>query len=56
MTFHLGKRRRATRSRGLRIHQPVGAAPPGETFYLLQENGDRLLQENGDGILLESAP
>ena len=32
---------------------PPAAPPAEETFYLLQENGDRLLQENGDGLLQE---
>ena len=26
----------------------------GQTFYILQENGDKLLQENGDGLLQET--
>lgn len=31
-------------------------APPGDTFYLLQEDGFAILLESGDHILLEGAP
>lgn len=33
---------------------PSGA-PPGETYYLLKEDGDALLLETGDHILKEDA-
>lgn len=35
----------------------INFIPPIETFYILQENGDRIILEDGTGfILLEEAP
>jgi len=42
---------------GFRIQDPGGAPPPpGPTFFLLLETGDRLLLETGDRLLKEDAP
>lgn len=41
-----------------RTYTPGGTVtpPPVETFFMLQENGDKMQQENGDFMLLEGAP
>lgn len=41
----------------IRDDENLAALVPVETFYLLQENGDKIILEDGSGfILLEAAP
>lgn len=40
----------------LELEVLTAVVPPGDTFYLLQEDGFAILLEDGDNILLEAAP
>ncbi|MBU1067827.1 hypothetical protein KKE60_08575 [Patescibacteria group bacterium] len=38
---------------GMCMCRGCASKPPPITYFILQENGDKILQENGDGILIE---
>jgi hypothetical protein len=42
------------------FYRPIGGdnntPPPAETFYILQENGERILTEDGSFLVQEAAP